>query len=248
MSHTKSLWGMGTWWLAGLMWTGCATSTGAGPHSRAHAAPPAPPLHLSAASSAAKGAKKDSPLVHACRTGNSRACNDLGDRLMVKHAYGEAGQWYRIACERARSAMLPTAAQLVRLSHDLAQPAESAARTAALKADAAEITARVRGCFDAAETLRTEHELGQAVTYYEAACEFSALGEVVGDTVPTFAIVVERGCAGTQAARAELRSGAFNPTLFNDLVEQTREEAAKATAAAAPEQAGTDMAFRARSC
>jgi hypothetical protein len=136
--------------------------------------------------------------------------------------------------------MMPTADRLLHLSHDLAQPTENAARQAALKGDAAEITARVRGCLDAAETLRAERELGQALPYYEAACEFSALVEAVGETVPALAPAVEGGCAGARAARGQLHSPAFVPQLFHDLAEQARADAA---AEAAPAQPAAEMVF-----
>jgi hypothetical protein len=227
--------------VAGVLLSGCAVGAATAPHDRTPPAPPSHQLHLTRASAAEH--KKESPTAQACKSGVSKACDEIGDRLMVKHAYAEARQWYAIACERARGAMVPTATQLLHVSHNLGQPNTPPARSAALKADGSELAARLQGCLDAAETLRAEHELALALPYYDAVCEFSALAEAVGDTLPAFSAVVERSCTGTQTVRSTLRSAAFTPSLFDDLADQARADTAQEASAKAASEQGADMVF-----
>jgi hypothetical protein len=228
-------------WVAGVLLSGCAVGAATAPHGHTPPAPPSYQLHLARVSAA--DPRKESPTAQACKSGVSKACDEIGDRLMVKHAYSEARQWYALACERARGAMVPTATQLLQLSHDLGQPNTPPVRSAALKGDASELAARLHGCLDVAETLRAEHELALALPYYETVCEFSALAEAVGDRLPAFSAVVERSCTGTQTARGALHSAAFAPSLFGDLAQQARADSAEEASAKAVSEQGTDMVF-----
>lgn len=161
---------------------------------------------------------KASPLSDACRGGNSKSCNELGDRLAIKHAHTEARHWYMISCERMRAAMVPTATRLLQLSRELS---ESADRAQKLKDDAAELKARIQGCFDSGETLKADQEPKQALTLYDAVCEFSTLAEAVGDTIAGFELVTQSGCAASAAMRDKLNlETPFTPQLFVNLSEQ----------------------------
>ena len=224
--------------LKALILGACAASPSQGAQVRVHTRTAAFEQHASShaasAPDSARPARKESPLAHACKTGSSRSCNEIGDRLAVKHAYAEAMQWYGTACDRARGAMVPTAARLLELSRDLTQQATSAAKKAELRSDASEIRARIQGCFDAGEMQRAVEEPKQALTYYEAVCEFSMLVEVVGETVPGLEHVTASGCAAGDATRAKLSKGPFSPQLFAEVLEQQQK---------APAPADADMVF-----
>jgi hypothetical protein len=90
---------------------------------RAHATPAASAHYMSSQEfmtrTASKSKRQDSPLAQACKSGGSKSCNELGDRLVLKHAYAEARQWYVTSCERVRSAMVPTATRVLQLSREL---------------------------------------------------------------------------------------------------------------------------------
>lgn len=192
-------------------------------------------------------ARGESPLAHACKTGSSKSCNDVGDRLVLKHVYAEARRWYVTSCDRVLDSMVPTATQLMQLSRDAKRLESSFSRDdeinganqrqlADVKKEASEIRARIQGCFDSGETLKIEHELKQALKYYDAVCEFSALADAIGDTLPGFQHVIENGCTAGQSVRTELTSRTpFSPQLFVGLTQQRQPAAAKS---APPSEAG----------
>jgi len=216
--------------LKALILGGCAASPSQGAQVRVHTTTAAfehhASSHAASAEDSARPARKESPLAHACKTGSSKTCNELGDGLAIKHAHAEARQWYETSCERVRSAMLPNATRLMQVSQDLKQldSSESPQASAELKNDAAEIRARIQGCLDVGESLKTDHELKQALKYYDAVCEFSTLVEVVGEAAPALQHVTESGCAAGADVRAELGGAQFSPRMFADLA-QPQEQA-----------------------
>jgi hypothetical protein len=228
----KTWCGAGALLLGALISGGCAASSVQGAPVRVHTTTAAFEHSASSetafASPARHSSRGGSPLARECKAGSSKACNEVGDRLVIKHAYAEATQWYMTSCQRVRGDMVPTAKRLLQLSRDIAQGA------AAAKSDASEIRARIQGCFDTGEMLRAEDELKQALNYYEAACEFSTLVEAVEASVSGLEQISDNGCAATQAARAKLSKAAFTPQLFVGLAQEQ----------AAPAQQGdTDMVF-----
>jgi hypothetical protein len=186
-----------------------------------------------------RSARGESPLAHACNTGSSKACNDVGDRLVLKHVYAEARRWYGTSCERVLDSMVPTATHLMQLSRDAKRLESSFShddevnganqrQLAEVKKDASEIRARIQGCFDAGETLKFEHELKQALKYYDSVCEFSALADAIGEALPGFQHVIESGCTAGQSVRTELTSKTpFSPQLFVGLAQQRQPAPAK---------------------
>jgi hypothetical protein len=182
--------------------------------------------------------RKESPGAQACKAGNSKSCNEIGDRLSVKYAYREAHQWYLTSCERVRSAMEPTATRLIGISQDFKQlgggrsdetSTANRSRMAELKNDAAEIKARIQGCFDVGEALKLDAELKQSLAYYEAVCEFSTLIEAVNEAVPGLQHVTESGCTAAQSTRAALTNPTqFKPEMFVHLTKPPAKPAAAA--------------------
>lgn len=244
----KTWCGAGALLLGAVILEGCAASPMQGAQVRAH--PTSAAFEHSASSEAVlaqrleRSERKESPLVHACRAGNSKSCNELGDRLAIKHAYAEGLQWYEISCERVRGSMEPTARRLLQLSQNVTEIAslhsdeeqgDTAKQTklAQLKSDASEIRARIQGCFDTGEILKTDGELKQSLAYYDAVCEFSTLVKAVDEAVPGLQLVTESGCAASQSARAKLNSKTpFSPQLFVDLTGQQPKTGAAAQGAA----------------
>lgn len=233
-----------------LILSGCAASLTQGAQVRARPTPGA--LERNAASDAAlsvrlsETARDESPLARACKDGRSKSCNEIGDRLVIKHAYAEARPWYVTSCDRARSAMVPTATRLLQLSEELVQlektrldeeyAAAAQKRMVALKSAASEIRARLQGCFDAGETFKVDGELKQSLGYYDAVCEFSALVTAAGEALPDLEHITENGCTASQAARAKLSASTpFSPQLFADLLQQQRQPVAAKQHAAQPE-------------
>jgi hypothetical protein len=221
---------------------GCAASSVQGAQVRVHTTTtfePYVPSQEAVAQASSKSARRESPPARACKGGDSKACNELGDRLTLRHAYAGALQWYETSCGRVRSAMVPTAARLLQLSQELAQldrvqgDDEGAARKrmAPLKSDASEIRARIRGCLDAGEAMKADGQLKQSLAYFDAVCEFSALVEAAGEVLPGLEHISESGCAGGQAGRAELNGQTqFSPRLFADLLPQRPPAEAQRTA------------------
>jgi hypothetical protein len=219
----KTWLGAGMVLLAALTVEGCAASTTQGSGVRVHTTSAAfehrAPSQAFSSQSKQAG-RKESPTAHACKAGSSKACNELGDRLAIKHAYSEARQWYGTSCDRVRGSMRPNAERLLLLSQNLRNTEASPSMLAQLKNEAAEIKARVQGCFDTAEMVKTDGELKAAVPFYEATCEFSTLVPLVGDTMASLEHVTESACATGQAARAKLGNNVpFQPQLFADLAE-----------------------------
>ncbi|HEX6242580.1 MAG TPA: hypothetical protein VFZ61_16820 [Polyangiales bacterium] len=231
--------------LGALLVEGCGASTTQGAQVRVHTTSAAFEHHVPSQAfstqHARKAGRKESPLVHACKAGSSKSCNELGDRLAIKHAYTEARQWYGASCDRVRGAMHSNAERLMLLSQHLKQAEVSAATIAELKGEAAEIKARVQGCFDTGEMVKVDGELKQAVGYYEAACEFSTLIEAVGEAVPSLEHVTESACAAGESARAKLSNNVpFKPQQFADLLQPKQKPAAAKGRAA---QAEDSMVF-----
>jgi hypothetical protein len=233
---------------------GCAGAPAQGTQLRVHAASAAYEHNAQAHSQIIHAPKrsghKESPLLRACKSGSSKSCNELGDRLTLKHAYTEARQWYLTSCERVSNAMLPSGSDLMRLSQEITrlgsahgddERSEEAnhKRLAQLNSDAAEIRARVQGCFDVGETLKLDAEVKQSLKYYETVCEFSTLVEAVGDAVPGLQRVTESGCAEGETARLTTRTQ-FSPQLFAHLVEAPAKTAA---AKQSPAQSADSMVF-----
>lgn len=235
---------MKTWRVVGALLlgaaslNGCAASPLQGAQVRVHTTTAAfehhAPAQTSFAQRSRKPGHKESPTAHACKAGNSKACNEIGDRLVIKHAYAEARQWYATACDRVRNAMQPSAERLMQIGHDLSQTGSNApnpARMAELKSDASELRARIQGCFDTGEMVKADGELKQSLAYYDVACEFSTLVEAVGESVPGLQLVTDNGCAASQGTRAKLNNNTqFTPRLFAGLTEQRKAAAAKQSA------------------
>jgi hypothetical protein len=230
---------------------GCAASAAEGAHVRVSTTSAAyqsyAPAQLAVTGRVKKSRGKESPRVNACKSGNSRTCNELGDGLAIKHAHAEAQQWYATSCERVRSSMVPNASRLMQLSQDLAQVSSAAKRDgedssgthkklAELKSDLSEIKARIQGCLDVGHALKAEHEPRQALKYYDAVCEFSTLVEAVGEAAPGLQHVTETGCAEGEQARTELSGEPhFSPGLFADLAQPQEHAAAKPSASKSAE-------------
>lgn len=223
----KTWCGAGAPLLGALILAGCAASSVQGAPVRVHTTSAAfehsaPSETAFASRSTAKGG---SPVARECKGGSSKACNEIGDRLAIKHAYSEATQWYLTSCERVRGAMVPAAQRLLQAGQD-----------AAAKREVPELRARIQGCFDAGEMMRAEGELKQSVPYYDAVCEFSTLVETLGESVLGLEHLADNGCAATQSTREKLHQSALTPALFVDVLKQH---------AAAQESAGQgdDMVF-----
>jgi hypothetical protein len=250
--------GVGAVIFAALILGGCAASPSQGAQVRVRTTTAAFEHYVPAQSAVAKrtrsSARKESPQARECKSGSSKACNEIGDRLAMKYAHAEAYQWYMTSCERVRSAMVPTATRLMGLSQDLKQLASarseeaSAAnqkRLAELKNDASEMRARIQGCLDVGETLKLDAEPKQSLAYYEAVCEFSTLVGVVGEAVPGLQHITESGCAASQSARAELSmTGQFTPQQFVHLTQPQAPARPAATAKhSAPKSEEGGMVF-----
>lgn len=163
-----------------------------------------------------KKSTHDSPLVRACKSGDSKACGQLGDKLSIKYAYAEAHEWYALACNRVSgAAMVPTAQRLLGLSEEMKQAtrfqsedvAENVAnqkRVLALRNEAIELRSRIQGCFDAGDSLKLDAERKQTLTYFDTVCEFATLVPTVGEAIPGLEHVAESGCEAGQAVRARL--------------------------------------------
>jgi hypothetical protein len=232
----------GAFILGALILSGCAAAPSQGPQVRVRTTTAASETYLPAlAHRTKKSAHKESAGGQACKAGNSKACNEIGDRLTIKHAYTEAHQWYLNSCERISSAMVPSATRLMQLSRELKQLGEGANPKVAaeLKSGTSEIKARVQGCLDAGQTLKIDAEPKQALKYFDLACEFSTLVETVGSTVPGLQYVTETGCSEGQSTRAELSMSApFNPQLFVHLTEPPAKRAEVAKPSEAPSEEG----------
>jgi hypothetical protein len=243
--------GAGALIFAALISGGCAASPSQGGQVRVHTTTAAfehyAPAHGSVVQRTKKS-HKESPTAQACKTGSSRACNELGDRLTMKHAHAEARQWYLTSCERVQSSMVPTGARLVQLKQELAQlesiravderdGAANQKRLAKVRNDASEIRAHIQGCLDTGETLKLDGELKQSLKYYDTACEFSTIVEAIGEPVPGLEHVADSGCAGGQSARAQLSSEMpFSPRLFVSMGQQKAQPAAAKQGPAQEEQ------------
>lgn len=224
---------------------GCVPYAAQGTQVRAPA-PAATSAHY-LPSTASRSKHHESPLAQACKSGGSKSCNELGDRLVLKHAYAEARQWYVTSCERVRNAMLPTATRVLQLSRELKSlervrsddeesGAASQKRKLELKSDASEIRARIQGCLDVGETLKVDGELTQALDYYDVACEFSTLVQDAGEAFPGLEHIAESGCAAGKAGRAELTGQTpFSPALFADLLQREPQPGAAKRSARQPE-------------
>lgn len=176
---------------------------------------------------------KASPQARACHAGTSKSCNELGDKLVIKYAYAEAREWYMSSCKRVVDSMEPNAQRLLSVHDQLVQlqsspvqadDAEAMAnvskQSADLKSEGLEIKARIQGCLDVGDTLQRDGEPRQALKYFDAVCEFSALTESMGEAVAGFDVVAERGCNASQAARKQLsEKSAFNPQLLGSVVD-----------------------------
>lgn len=171
-----------------------------------------------------KRSGKESPRVHACKTGSSKVCNELGDGLAIKHAPTEARVWYVTACERVRTSMLPNATRLMYLNQEIvrAEGGESGPaagkRLAELRSDASEIKARIQGCLDAGESLKTDSEFKQSLRYLDAVCEFSTLVDSVYSAAPSLENMTDSACSAGAQARARLGELPFEAQLFAELV------------------------------
>jgi hypothetical protein len=233
---------------------GCAAATTQSTQLRVHSATAAYEHNASAHSQIIHAPKrsghKDSPLLRACKSGSSKSCNELGDRLTLKHAYTEARQWYLTSCERVSSSMLPSGASLMQLSQEMARlssersddeqtTAANQKRLTQLNSEAGEMRARIQGCFDVGETLKLDAEVKQSLKYYETVCEFSTLVDVVGAAVPGLEYVTENGCTAGEAARLTTKTQ-FSPHLFVQLVQpKAKTPAAKQS----PAQSADSMVF-----
>lgn len=222
---------------------GCAAYPVQGAQVRAHTTTAAyahyTPSQEVMAQTPSESRRQESPLALACKSGRSKSCNELGDRLVLKHAYSEARQWYMTSCEQVRTSMVPTATRVLQLSRELnllgsernfdeGSSAATQKRMAALKSDASEIRARIQGCLDVGETLKVDGELKQALEYYDTACEFSALVQDAGEALPGLEHISDSACAAGKAGRAELTGQSqFSPQLFADLLQQRQPGAAK---------------------
>jgi hypothetical protein len=218
--------------LGAVALAGCAVTASPGAQVRVRVATAAFEQHSPAQLSERIGqrSRKDSPGTSACKGGNTKACIEVGDRLVVKHAPVEALRWYTIACDRVINSMLPGATRMMQLSQSLKEhsatrgdqepnPA-SQKRVAELKDEASEMKARIQGCFDAGDTLKSDAELRQSLKYFDAACEFTTLLGVVGEAMPGLEYVANNGCSAGEAVRAQLSGQpAFSPRLFVELVE-----------------------------
>lgn len=175
---------------------------------------------------------KESPRMRACKSGNSKTCNELGDGLVIKHAEKDAHQWYAISCERVRGSMVENATRLLGLAQDLARleaegSANARVRASELKSDLSEIKARIQGCLDTGDILKSEGEPRQALKYYDAVCEFSTLVQSVTAAMPSLETMTENGCAAGLRARAGLSGEAdFSPGLFADLTSPKKKKTA----------------------
>lgn len=175
-----------------------------------------------------KKSGKESPRVRACKDGNSKTCNELGDGLAIKHAPTEARVWYVTSCERVRSSMIPNATRLLQLNQDMVRVSSGEAnaatnkRMAELKSDATEIKSRIQGCLDAGESLKTDAEFKQSLRYLDAVCEFSTLVESVSEAAPSLEYMTANGCAAGAEARARLGELPFEAQLFAELVQKAK--------------------------
>lgn len=230
----------GAFLLGAVMLTGCASPMQAAP-VRVRVATAAfeqrSMAHSQLAERIGKSSRKDSPGISGCKSGNSKSCIEVGDRLVVKHAPQEALQWYTIACQRVIDSMLPSANRLLQLNQSLkefgAQEPNTASqrRVAELKSEASEMKARVQGCFDAGDLLKSESELKQSLKYFDAACEFSTLVKTVGESVPGLEYVANNGCTAGESVRAQIPAQpSFSPKLFSELVEPKAKPKAKQAA------------------
>jgi hypothetical protein len=217
--------------LGAMTLAGCAATASPGAQVRVRVATAAFEQHSDAQLSERLGrrARKDSPSVSACKSGNSKLCIEVGDRLVVKHAPLDALEWYTTACDRVLNAMVPNATRMMQLSQSLkeygsARAEESTAsqkRVAELKSEASELKARIQGCYDTGDTLKSDSELRQSLKYFDAACEFSTLLGVVGEAMPGLEYVVNNGCSAGEAVRAQLNEQAASPRLFTELLAPT---------------------------
>jgi hypothetical protein len=84
--------------------------------------------------------------------------------------------------------------------------------------------------------LKVDGELKQALSYFDAVCEFSTLVDKASEALPDLEGMTETGCAAGKAARAELPGQTeFKPKLFADLVQQSRQPTAAKQTTAKPE-------------
>jgi hypothetical protein len=247
----KTMGRVGAWMFGAVILSGCAAYPIGGPQVRAHATPAASAHYMTSqqimTQISSKSKRQDSPLAQACKSGGSKACNELGDRLVLKHAYAEARQWYVTSCERVRNAMVPTAARVLQLSRELTlldrarsddegSSADTQKRKAALKSEASEMRSRIQGCLDVGETLKVNGELAQALEYYDVACEFSTLVQDAGEALPGLEHITDTGCAAGKAGRAELTGQTqFSPQLFADLLQQQSQPGAAKRSTGQPE-------------
>jgi hypothetical protein len=251
----KIMGGAGALTLGAVILSGCVAYSAQGTQVGARATTAAythyTPSQEVMARTPSESRRQDSPLALACKSGRSKSCNELGDRLVLKHAYAEARQWYMASCEQVRSSMVPTATRMLQLSRELkllasmrsddeGSSANTQKRMAALKSDASEIRARIQGCLDVGETLKVDGELKQALEFYDTACEFSALVRDAGEALPGLEHTSETACAAGEAGRAELTGQSqFSPQLFADLLQQRQ----AATAQQRTPQPETGMVF-----
>jgi hypothetical protein len=238
----KSWCGAGSLLVGALAVTGCAASSMQGAPVRVHTTTAAFEHSTSSQAFVTQRSKRasraESPAARDCKAGSSKACNEVGDRLVIKHAYAEARQWYSTSCDRVRGSMLPTAQRLLQLSRDITQHGSARSeddeanainehKLKQLKAEVSEIRAQIQGCFDTGEMVKADAELKQALPYYETVCEFSSLVETVGEGAPGLEHVAESGCSAAQSARTKLHNNTeYNPTLFAELVQHEQRKGA----------------------
>jgi len=179
------------------------------------------------------GGGKESPRARACKSGNSKTCNELGDGLVIKHAESDAERWYAISCERVRGSMVANATSLMGLTQDLSQiEGESGAgankRAAELKSEVSEIKARIQGCLDTGDLLKASGESKQSLKFYDAVCEFSTLVQAVSASMPSLETTTANACAAGERVRASLSGEPnFSPEMFVELTKPKKKAAEK---------------------
>ncbi len=176
---------------------------------------------------------KESPRARACKNGNSKTCNEIGDGLVIKHAEADAERWYAISCERVRGSMVANATRLMGLTQDLSHvegendPGASK-RAAELKSDVGEIKARIQGCLDTGDLLKASGESKQALKFYDAVCEFSTLVQAVASSMPSLETTTANACAAGERTRASLSGEpSFSPGMFVELTTPKKKAAEK---------------------
>lgn len=154
------------------------------------------------------------PELLSCRAGDSRACNDLGQRLAATNAYPQAREIYGVGCARIFDDFVMNARRLVTLDVAIRREqlairdggaeatSDDVAQRDADEREIREIEARIRACIYMGDAFAAENQMEKAAPFYEQMCKLAEVTRRVDMAIPGFESLVGSACDAAQRARA----------------------------------------------